>query len=156
TKQFAEEDTYWAELGLVHHTLGLLEYNLGRLPQAEDEYRAALAIDRRLLDRHPDDAKRRLNLAEHWGNLGLGLQMARETAKAEAAYDEAVKLADEVIVQRPDTPEGTSALVGFHGARAQIKAATGRWPEAGTEFRDALDLARTLHGKYPDRTELTQ
>jgi tetratricopeptide (TPR) repeat protein len=134
----------------------VLEWNSGRLPQAEEQYRAALAIDRKLLDQHPDDALRRQNLGEHWSGVGMVLQAAGEFGKAEAAFDEAIKLAGEASARRPDSPEVSSALVGYHGSRAQLRLATGRVPEAGGEFREALKLAQQVHDRFPARPGVTQ
>ena len=105
-----------AEVGTdpsFHNSRGSLLFQLGRAAEAEEAFRAGLAINDRLPELH--------------GNLGNALKTLGRPEEAEAAFRAALDI-------RADAPE-------MHNFLASTLRELGRLEEAEKHFRKALDLA---------------
>jgi serine/threonine protein kinase/Flp pilus assembly protein TadD len=109
-------------LAAVDNQMGVLEYGLGHLSEAERRFRASLDLRRRALGRHA-------LVAEALGNLGAVLDEEGQLAEAEAAYREALAIAIDLLGEEHDE------VTGMVNNLALLLARQGRPAEAESLFR---------------------
>jgi hypothetical protein len=71
---------------------------IGRLPEAEAEMRAALAITQKLADDEPDDTAFRSRLAASYYDLGWLFALMGKSADAEAEYPNLLVIASTLSI----------------------------------------------------------
>lgn len=106
------------------------------------------ARDARLIA--PDDERTKEQLLHSLAALGQAALRTNRLAESEAALHEAVTLIEE-LNNRPRQNDWTLALaiVSTHGLRADLSGRVGRFEEALTDARKALDIAESLRSRTP-------
>jgi serine/threonine protein kinase len=79
--------------------MGTYLQQLGRLPEAEDAYRRAIAACERLVADDPTESAYLGDLADDYNNLGTVLRDRQELAKAEAALRHVITLREKLALQ---------------------------------------------------------
>jgi tetratricopeptide (TPR) repeat protein len=82
--------TYQRYLSRHIHDLGVLQYQLGKLPEAEKSFAEALIIDRRLVKQFPRVAAYRSSLGTTLFNQALMVRKAGQLLKARRLFEEAI------------------------------------------------------------------
>jgi tetratricopeptide (TPR) repeat protein len=86
------------------NNLGMVRREQERLPEAEQAYRAALAIKERLAEKFPSVTQYRMDLAASLNNLGALLTSLKRAAEGQAAYEKAIQLYERLSADAPDDP----------------------------------------------------
>ena len=93
---------YRDQLAKSYFNLGILLHQMGKLPEAEEAYRQAIALHEQLAAEDPDAIDYRRDLADDYNNLGAVLRDRGELPKAEKAYRQAVELGEKLVLELPD------------------------------------------------------
>jgi serine/threonine protein kinase/tetratricopeptide (TPR) repeat protein len=124
---------------------------------AEDAYRRAMAIMVQQQDRQPDDDRYRTYQAvalEKFANL-----FRRRTVygPAEWAFEESVRLLEQVLERHPEDPSYRLALAHTLNQKSALKGETGRFSLALADSRRALALLQALRkeGNHQGRNSIT-
>jgi serine/threonine-protein kinase len=115
-----------------HLRVGQIQQRLGRLTEAEQAYRAALALYERLERETPDSPLLRARQASAWNNLGNVLREAGRPREAEQALQRSLQL----------TGKGTESGANPSGSSRPLAALKARMNQALTrELNGELDAA---------------
>jgi tetratricopeptide (TPR) repeat protein len=114
-----------------------------RFAEAEEAFRQTIAIRDRVA---PSLARTTYGLLKPQAQFHLGqvLEARQRPAEAEAAYGQAVMLAEPLAAQFPDVPAYRQALVGYSLQLAKRLARNGKSEQAAPYSRQALDLSEHL------------
>ncbi len=133
------------EIGLVNVRLGDGGRITGRTDQAIAEYKRAIRQFQKLADASPRISKYRQELADAYNWLG---ETERPTAKyrsdAEAAYDHALSLQQNLQHQFPTDPAYQLMLARTYYNRGILRKDSGRAKEAEGDYREAIRLLTPL------------
>ncbi|HEX5008940.1 MAG TPA: serine/threonine-protein kinase [Planctomycetota bacterium] len=114
-------------------SLGLLDFNLGRLDAAETQLVRALEVDAQSGDTSPEAVQRRSDIR---GNLAVARVDLGKLDEAEA--DLQIELADRRARHGPDDPRTGTLL----NSLALLRHRQGRLKEAEDDYRQALDVVQ--------------
>jgi tetratricopeptide (TPR) repeat protein len=131
--------------------LGLLLAGLSRRDGAEKKYRAALALQEKLVQQFPDVAAHRQESARSHNNLGnLLAVLPRRKKEAETEYRAALVLQEKLVKQSPDVSGYRKELAASHDNLGVLLAGLGRPGEAEAykEHRAALALRKKLAEQF--------
>jgi serine/threonine-protein kinase len=137
------------ERGLAQERLGMLYEHVGRLAQAEQTTREALAVFEGLAAAEPADPRHRCEQAVCAGNLAGHLFQSQRYAEAETACGEALRLLQELTAARPDELLYRERLAQSQHQLSVLCDRTGRSEEAGAAAAEALALRRQLADAQP-------
>ena len=121
----------------------------GKPAEAEAEYRAALAIYRKLADDHPAVTEFRRGLADSHILLGNLLSQTGKAAEAEAEYRTALAIYRKLADDHPAVTEFRRGLAVGHLNLGVLLSQTGKAAEAEDEYRAALTIYRKLADDNP-------
>jgi tetratricopeptide (TPR) repeat protein len=99
---------------MSHNPLGVLLADLGRRPEAEAQYRRALALQEKLAAQFPAVPQYRDDLAGSHDNLGLLLAGLGKRPEAEEQYRRALALKEKLAAEFPAVPRYQVALGGAY------------------------------------------
>ncbi len=131
-------DVAWARVAIAYEYLAWLQWNRGRLGEAEQSLRAALAIDEKLVSEHPDrpNDNYRQQIVRHrsqldwiaypYYNRGLAWQAKGDIDKALADYEESIRL----------DPKHANAYI----ARGNVWWAKGDHAKAQADYEESIRL----------------
>jgi tetratricopeptide (TPR) repeat protein len=122
----------------------------GRAQEAEAEFRAALDLEQRLADDHPDVADYRRRLAATHNNLGVLLRLARQFLAAEKEDRTALALRRRLADVYPAVPDYRQELAVSHNNLGLTLMNTGHTREAEKEYQQALALQQRLADDFPN------
>ena len=156
--QRGQEAKRQSELALRYEAAGQLTFAegqriRGRLPEAENGFRSALALLRKLTSDFPTIPDHRNALAGGLSNLGLVLQATRQGDEARAAFEEAVTLGDALMRDFPADPDYRANLANYRHNLAVWLAEHGGATDAETVYRQAITLRHQLMEEFPSLPE---
>ena len=145
-KDFPEVPGDWYGRAESHHWLGSLLTHTGRLPEAEQELRKALALAERALAADPEDTDFRAELAQIQDYLGHALMREGREAEAEDHFRRSIRIYESLMEDFPDTPGLSAAVVCL--VLVQSRAShCGRWADSrrrNSSLRRAIELAEDM------------
>ncbi|WP_136162705.1 serine/threonine-protein kinase [Sphingomonas flavalba] len=140
-------------LASLSANLRLLGENLHRTGRS-DEARAALeravALNRRMLERHPDDPSLRRKLAISLWYSAVVHRTSQRDAEALAAIGEAMRLARATAARDPGDAGGAQLVALCGEVYAQVLADTGRFAESYAVEAEAMAAHRALVARAGD------
>jgi serine/threonine protein kinase len=148
----AECDRYG--LSLAYHHLGAALQHQGRLREAEEACRSAIALAAELVSEAPGDARYRIHLAYFQNEQGETLLSVRRLREAEEAFLQALGLAEKLAVDFPADPRSRRILVWCRAKLGNFLATAGRHREAEKVLREALETYRKLRPESPFATDV--
>ena len=148
------------ERGRAYLRMGDVLRKLGRLDEAQANYREAIAILGKLAADSPKTLEHRDHLAEATAHLGAGLATrgkAAELSEAERLDRQAVTIGQALLDESPSTPRRLALARTLDGL-ADLLRVTGRPDEAESTFGQAIPLLERANtdepGEFAPRQEL--
>jgi tetratricopeptide (TPR) repeat protein len=139
---------YRYELARSHISRGTLLQDLGKRPEAEAEFRQALALHEQLARDFPAVPEYCRWLANSHNNLGIILKYLGRWPEAEAECRRALALQERLAADFPSVPEYRQELALSHNNLGILLQDLGKRPEAEAEYRRALALQERLAADY--------
>src|SRR5262249_23199781 len=118
---------------------------VGKRPEAEGQYRKALAIQEKLADDFPDVPEYRRHLSNCHNNLGNLLGLLGKRPEAKEQLGKALAIRQELDDEFPDVPAYQIVLGGSFCNFGHLVGASGRPSESLVWFEKAI---RTLKAAY--------
>jgi non-specific serine/threonine protein kinase/serine/threonine-protein kinase len=148
-----------AELAAAYEKIGSLQGetrkpNLGDFPGAITSYEKAQAIRRRILEGLPADAENRRLLAENLRRVSITRWDQNDTQKSLADLDEALRIYESLIAEKPDSVELQAAFLEARIEHAQGYSDKGRFTEAIPILRETVEKLESLNRQAPDNDEV--
>ena len=136
---------------------GNVENLLGHGPEAEDAYRRAAEMQKKLVEEFPHEPDHRNDLATTYNDLGTLLQTTgRPDAEVEEAYQSAAKWGDPLVTEFPDRADYRQGVATIHNNLGQLRSRQRRLEDARTEHNRALTLRNQSFQESPDKPEYRQ
>ncbi len=114
------------------------------------EYRAAMAINQKLIDEYPTNGNYRDNQARYHNNLARDLASMGRSKEAEAEYRAALTLWRALAEEYPAVTGWQNNLGFLRNNLGDLLRKMGRSNEAEAEFRAAQAVLRKLADEHPD------
>jgi serine/threonine-protein kinase len=131
--------------------LGELHAKKGQEELAESCYREGLAIRRRLVSQHRNDAKYAVRLGGDYCNQANALRRTKRTKEAFEAYDQAVHTLKEVLAKDAADKTAAEFLGNTYEGLASLYQETGKPDEAEKTYL-AMPLRERLAANHPKVT----
>jgi tetratricopeptide (TPR) repeat protein len=131
---------YCQDLAKHHNNLGALLRALGRRPEAEAEYRRAIALQEQLAADFPTGSQYAVGLGGSYCNLGQLLRDRGETASSLEWYAKARAVLRPILDKEPRLVTARRFLRNVHSGQAQVLDRLGRHAEAAADWEQALAL----------------
>ncbi len=142
-----------SELGTVCFNLGLLHEEMGSGTQANENYQAALRIQRELSESYPDNMEYSLALANTYSSIGNQLYTAHRNVEALEALQRGREILERLTQAYPKHDELLAGHAScLHSIGGMQEDATAGVPVALTYYQQAADLWRQLVGRRPQQT----
>ena len=154
TAQFPDNTQYQQDLATCLNNMGQLLKNAGRTPEAEQAFRQALDLRRKLAD-EKGDAQDRLELANVSDNLGGLLLGQGRYAEAETLLRQSLGILKALASGSTD-PMYQENLARGRNNLGLLLSATGRQDDAEKSFRQALDVLQPLPKQHPNAPDYRQ
>jgi tetratricopeptide (TPR) repeat protein len=139
----AAEPVYRERLTFSHAGLGVLSQWRGRMLEAVDRFRQALAIDERLVAEFPGDSSYRYHQVSMLNSLGVALRaLPGEAAASLDCHRQAVALGHRLVAEFPDEPRFRVQLVRGYYAQGIVFQLTRRPAEAVLAYQQAVEAYR--------------
>jgi tetratricopeptide (TPR) repeat protein len=129
------------------NNLGMVRKEQERLPEAEQAYRAALAIKERLVEKFPSVTQYRMDLAASLNNLGVLLTSLKRAAEGQAAFEKAVQLYERLSADAPDDPRYAVLLAGTYSNVGRMIGDGGELEKSLTWLSRSIDTLETAMRK---------
>jgi tetratricopeptide (TPR) repeat protein len=126
--------------------------SVGRLAEAEEAYRAALAPGQRLAEDNRADTEFRNTLGSSHNNLGNLLQRMAKLAEAETEYRKALAIIQKLANENPTVPAHRAEISIILHNLAGVVRSLGRVAEARDGYDRAIDIAERLVRESPTST----
>jgi serine/threonine protein kinase len=140
-----------------HGALGTILQRRGRLGDAADQFRQALALYEQLAAEFPDETQYRDLHAKTLNSQGVALRtLPGEAATALRCHQQALELCQQLISQFPDQPGYRKELVRSHFGRGIALRLAGHPAEAVQAFQQALDAYHPYSGTAGSTESLLQ
>ncbi len=152
-EQRGDDPNVRTELGLALHRLALITGKIDSLPKALEFVRQAVAIQRNLVEQHPDRLEHQAYLAESMGTLGDLLRLTGELKPSEEALQEAVHLQEELVRARPGEHSYELQLAELRQFLMNTYMAMGRFTDAEAVAQPALRLREKLVEADPNNAD---
>jgi tetratricopeptide (TPR) repeat protein len=123
--------------------------DLGKRPEAEQQYRQALALHEQLAADFPAVPQYRHDLAMSYHNLGLVLRDLGKRPEAEQRYRRALALQEKLAADFPAVPLYRQERAISCGNLGILLFDLGKRPEAEGQFRQSLVLKEELAADFP-------
>jgi eukaryotic-like serine/threonine-protein kinase len=150
-KALAVEVPAWRnDLALTHRTFGILLVRVKRLPEAEKEFRAALALRKELAQESPDDPVAQSNLSGALHGLGTVVQERGDLAQARSLYQEAADRQEAILKVDPNRAKSREALGDSCKALGQVLERLNEPAAAEAAYRRALAAREKLADDFPE------
>ena len=140
---------YRKDLGRGHNNLGILLAGLGKGPEAEGQFRKALAIEETLIADFPAVPDYRKDLAGSHYNLGRLLAGLGKGAEAEEQCREALAIEEKLAADFPAVPNYRHVLGSSHHSLGFLLAGLRKGAEAEGQYREALAIEEKLAADFP-------
>ena len=125
-------------------------YKAGRFGEAEQYGRQALSLQEKRTAQNPGDSKKRLNLAQSHGTLGVILQELHQLAEAETAYRECLAISEKLAADFPDVPGYRQNLATGHYSLGELQVQMDQLPEAEASYRRVQEHYERLAKEHTD------
>jgi tetratricopeptide (TPR) repeat protein len=143
-EQLSAVTEFRSDLARVHNNVGWLMSQSGRPTGAEAEFRAALALERKLADDHPEIPEYRDAAAYPGNNLSVVLRRLGRPAEAGEHCDRAIAAREALAKEHPETPNYGFGLAENHLNRGLARRALGNHAGAAADLRRAVGLYDAL------------
>jgi serine/threonine-protein kinase len=130
-----------------------LLYHIGRMPEAEAEFRQVIGLLEALAVAEPAGAELRFRLAKPHGTLGIVLLRSGRPAEAEAEFRRAVGLLEALAVAEPAVADFRLLLAINRTNLGILLDQTGRLTEVEAEYRASAALLQALVESDPKATQ---
>jgi len=140
-------------LANASHRLGVINFQLGHLREADEAYRQAEELFTGLAAALPERTDYRIELARVHHNRGNVLAGLVELPAAEKAFRASVAIREELLRVKPDDPDYRSQLAFTQRSLGILLRQQGKRPDAAKCFRMALDLLEKLVAQFPSVTD---
>jgi serine/threonine-protein kinase len=144
---------YEERLARGHEELGIVYADMGRLDQAEAEFRQTRDIEERLIESDPARAEHRQLLATAYTDLGNIAYLTDRMDAAEAAYGQAVTIQEKLATEHRDEPQYQAALAKTYTNLGNLYGDTRRVPQSEATYKQALKIQELLAERYGDDPE---
>jgi serine/threonine protein kinase/tetratricopeptide (TPR) repeat protein len=152
-EKLADEDPASAEYGhqlaTAHQRRASLLYELGRFPEADQAYLAALDRWTHLVADAPGGALYRRELANCHLEQGIVLERLGRSPEDEKAYHEAQEILAGLVADFPDVDDYRYLLAVVHYALGKMAVLRGRFQDAEKPAQQALELLNGLLKNSP-------
>lgn len=132
---------YRKVLATAHNNLGLLLTSLEKGPEAEQQYRNALAIRERLADEFPNVPEYRVLLGGSYCNFAT---LVRDSGRPEESlgwFEKAIRTLTAVFEQDRRFAQAREFLRNSHTGRAQVYDRLRTFPAAISDWNKAVELS---------------
>ena len=136
-----------------HINLGDSAVGTGKAPEAEAEYRQALAIQQKLADDNPAVTEFRSSWPTATTTSASCWRETGKASEAEAEYREALAIQRKLADDNPAVTDFRSRLAHSHHNLGDLLSLTGKASEAEAEYRAALAIQRKLADDNPAVTD---
>jgi tetratricopeptide (TPR) repeat protein len=151
--EFPAVPSYRMELAKNHTSLGHALEVGGNPVEAQEQYRSALVIQKRLTADLPVTPEYRRDLVITHNNLGNLLARTGNTAEAEEKYRAGLTIAEKLAADFPAPPEYRQNLSITHNKLGILLARTRKAAQAEEKFRAGLTIAEKLAADFPAVSE---
>jgi serine/threonine protein kinase/tetratricopeptide (TPR) repeat protein len=122
---------------------------LGRFPEAEQEYRQGLAVRQRLVAEFPNDPELLSGVGLSWYGLGDLAYRLGDLSMALTHYRSAPDVYRQVVDRFPQNPDYWAKLSGVIRNVSSMESRTNQLEQAVTSMRDAVAVRSTLQERFP-------
>jgi serine/threonine protein kinase/tetratricopeptide (TPR) repeat protein len=143
-QQHSDDPALRGMLAEAHYNVGKVALELGRLNDAEKEFRKALALQKELLAATPSDHKVKRAAASTWVGLARVHTRLRRISQADDAYIQARTLMEELVRAAPAKDDGLDDLLFIYDGVAQLRRLDGKLEQALHAYEDGAALLRKL------------
>jgi serine/threonine protein kinase/tetratricopeptide (TPR) repeat protein len=147
---------YRQELSLSHHRLGFLLTDLEKLPEAEEQYRKALAIQEKLAADFPTEQAYAQDLSTSRSNLGTLLVKLGKRPEAEEQFRKSLAIRDKLAADYPTVPRHRQYLAASHLNLGTLLGEMGMLTKAAEHARSALAIREKLAADFPTEPEYNE
>jgi tetratricopeptide (TPR) repeat protein len=140
-------------LAFSYNNLAMLLNDTGKKEEAEEAYRAALAIRQKLVAEFPKRSEFRPGLAMSYNNLGSLLRGTNRLEEAESFYREALAIRKKLAAEFPNRPQYRDDLIQSYLNLGNALRSRGRYTDAESSYRDGIAVGELLVGDFPERPE---
>ena len=152
---FPAVPAYRQELAHSHNNLGILLADLGKRPEAEEQYRKALAIQEKLAADFPAVPEYRQDLARSHNNLGILLADLGKRPEAEEQYRKALAIQEKLAADFPAVPAYRQDLAISHNNLGILLAGSGEAAGGGGAVPPGPGHPREAGRRLPRRAGRT-
>ena len=142
------EDNY-----IAHNNLGIALVGQGKLGEAMEHYRAALAIAERLAQAQPDRADYQSDLSDSYVRVGDLYSTLGQGEQAREYFGKALAIRERLAQAEPDRADSQRDLSVSYERAGDLYLALGQGEQAREYFRKALAIAERLAQAEPDRAD---
>jgi serine/threonine protein kinase/lipoprotein NlpI len=136
--------------------VGTMRYRLGELQEAEQDYDAAISIQKQLVADFPSRPEFRQDLASSYYNRGVLLKDTRGLQEAKKDFDQALSIREQLAADFRSRPEFRQDLASSYNSRGNLLQNTGQDEEAEHAFDQAVSIQKQLAAEFPSRAEFRQ
>jgi serine/threonine protein kinase/Flp pilus assembly protein TadD len=133
--------------------VGRIRFKLGELSEAEAPYRAALELQKQLVDEFPGRLDYRHDLGRSHRYLGSLLNSLNRIKEAEAEYDEAIRLGQQLTDESNQAQYRADLGDGIHSLALLLLKDTDRQVQGEKLLRDSLAISEQLVREFPEVVE---
>jgi serine/threonine protein kinase len=131
----------------------LLLTQLHRHAEGEALARRHLKLRQQICDARPEEVQHLYFLAVAYNRLGASSLGLDRRAEATTAYQEALRLLDQLPAERRELPEGRTETAHATGQLADCLTLAAQYEKACPNYERAVALRRTLIKDQPERTD---
>jgi serine/threonine protein kinase/thiol-disulfide isomerase/thioredoxin len=143
------------QAGRVYRGVADLAYRTGDNRESDAAYAKALAYERKLVDRYPDQTDALLELTRTTASRAWALWGSNRLEPAVPAFQDAIALLDQ-LAARPDQPRAAVKALLNRFYLANVLEELGRKPEAVALYREALARQEKLAAERKDDADLLE
>lgn len=153
---FPSTPAYRHVLALSRGYLGVLLKAQGKLVEAQEECRHAIAIEEQLAADFPKEPKYRHQEAARHENLGTLLKDLGKYDEAQKEYFQAIDMQEKLVAEFPNSSTYRQYLAISLGNYAVLLSDQGKHAAAEAPSRRALEIRERLVADFPDETHHRQ
>jgi tetratricopeptide (TPR) repeat protein len=147
--EFPVAPGYRSDLAGSHSSLASLLLDLGKQPEAEDQYRQAVAIQEKLAAEFPAQPGYHSELARNRNSLGVLLRRLGRGPEAEQQYLKALAIQEKLAADFPALPEYRISLGGSYCNFGNLLLAGGNRSRSLEWFARVIGTLAPIHQQEP-------
>jgi tetratricopeptide (TPR) repeat protein len=129
--------------------IGSIRTSQGKLPEALESYRAALALTRKLADRAPADPTRQVAYASDFNWIGNGYWFQGDLERSLENFEQAIRLLEKAAAAMPDDKELAFNLSSARTNAGRVFEARGQYAQAKELYEDVQKTFEGLRTREP-------